>query len=258
MSVYLQFDSSARSDPYIERNLGAGLVWVPNDKYPNDPPPAAPDAYQLDKNLIQTPSNYRVFYRELNDANNVRTIGFLAHCKERPTNLNFSVESCVLVMPSNGLVPRVDDAGAVTYESILNEPYLYVRMMPINHAEGNLIYSNNPGADDATFIVWCDKLQSGTDASPPISDIVRPNPVLPVSEIDTTRWIIYKSCMITIMRLDLEAEEWQIRIYDRFGNDVVLAEDDNGGVGFNQVDPPAIDPNLQTMLLVGIKPNYPL
>ncbi|KKL91311.1 hypothetical protein LCGC14_1895990, partial [marine sediment metagenome] len=102
MSVYLQFDSSARSNPYIKRDLGAGVVFVPNDNYPNNPAPASPEAYQLNKNLVQTPTNYRVFYRELNDANNVRTIGFLAHCKERPTNLNFSVESCVVVVPSNG------------------------------------------------------------------------------------------------------------------------------------------------------------
>nr|QBK87707.1 MAG: hypothetical protein LCMAC202_00430 [Marseillevirus LCMAC202] len=258
MSVYLQFDSSARSNPYIKRDLGAGVVFVPNDNYPNNPAPASPEAYQLNKNLVQTPTNYRVFYRELNDANNVRTIGFLAHCKERPTNLNFSVESCVVVVPSNGLVPRVDNTGAITFVSILDEPYLYVRMLPINHAEGNLIYSNNPGADDATFIVWCDKIQGGTDGSPPITEIDRPNPCLPISEINTARWVIYKSCMITVMRLDLEAEEWQIRIYDRFGNDVILGESDNGGAGFNQQEPPPIDPNLQTMLLVGIKPNYPL
>ena len=161
-------------------------------------------------------------------------------------------------MPSNGLVPRVDNAGTISYVNILDEPYLYVRMMPINHAEGNLIYSNNPAADGATFIVWCDKLQSGTDGSPPITDIVRPNPLLPLSEINTTRWVIYKSCMITTMRLDLEAEEWQIRIYDRFGNDIILAENDNGGAGFAQAAAPPIDPNVQTMILVGIKPNYPL
>jgi hypothetical protein len=254
MSVYLQFDSSARTDPFIETNLGNSMVWVPNDNYPN----AVPfNVYQANRDLIQTPTNYRVFYRELNDANNIRTIGFLAHCKEQYTNLNFSVESCVLVMPANGLLPRINEDGDTTYVSILDEPYLYVRMMPINHAEGNLIYSNNPSADDATFIMWCDKVQPGTDGSPPIvNSIQRPNPLLPVTELNTARWIIYKSCMITVMRLDLEAQEWQIRIYDRFGNDVILGEADNNGSGFPEQ--PAIDPDLQTTILVGIKPNYPL
>jgi hypothetical protein len=108
--------------------------------------------------------------------------------------------------------------------------------------------------------MWCDKVQPGTDGtddSPPIvNQIKRPNPLLPVTELNTARWIIYKSCMITVMRLDLEAQEWQIRIYDRFGNDVILGEADNDGVGFEHQ--PAIDPDLQTTILVGIKPNYPL
>lgn len=248
MSSYLQFDSSARSNPFIITDLGAGQVWVPNDNYP-------PTNYQHNKNLIQTPTNYRVFYRELNDANNIRTIGFLAHCKERPTNLTFSVESCVVTMPANGIIPRINENGDLSYISILDEPYLYVRIMPINHSEGDLIYSNNPPAGDATFIVWCDKIQAGTDGTP-IPDIERPNPLLPTSDLNTARWVVYKSCMISVMRLNLEAEEWQIRIYDRYGNDVILGESDNGGDGFTEQ--PAIDPDIQTTVLVGIKPNYPL
>lgn len=254
MSVYLQFDSLARSDAFIQKDLGAGEVWVPNDNYPN-----SGSVYQTSANLIQTPSNYRVFYKELNSPNNTRTIGFLAHCKERPENLTFSVEACTLTMPSNGLVPRVDEEGNVTYISVINEPYLYVRMMPINHAEGGLIYSNNPNAQEATFILWCDKIQAGTqeDPSPPIENPVpRPNPLVEVADLQTARWVVYKSCMITTMRLDLQADEWQIRIYDRYGNDIILAEDDNGGAGF--ADVPAVDPDIQTMLVVGIKPNYPL
>ena len=266
MSVYLQFDSSSRSNPFIVRDLGAGPVWVPNDNYDN----ATALAYQPNQDLVQSPSNYRVFYGEINDTNDIRTIGFLAHCKERPTNLTFSVESCVLTMPSNALVARADETGLITdYTSILNEPYLYVRMVPIKHAEGNLIYSNNPAADEATFIVWCDKVQVGTAVnSPPVDELPRPSPVITTGDIQTARWVIYKSCMITVMRLDLADSEWEIRVYDRFGNDVILAEPDNGGVGFpatpdpnnpnNFIDPPQIDPDLQTNLLVGIKPNYPL
>lgn len=257
MAVYLQFDSLSRSQAYIQTNLGAGLVWVPNDNYANTATPPY-SVYQHNKNLIQTPSNYRVYYKELNDANNIRTIGFLAHCRERPTNLTYSVEGCTLIIPANALITRIDEDGNITYTDAIEEPYLYVRMMPISNAEGNLIYSNNPAADAATFIMWMDKVQLGTDESPPLTNPV-PRPA-PFSTIDftTRRWIVYKTCMETVMRLDLQAEEWQIRVYDRYGNDVILAENDNGGLGYTGEEPPAVDPNLQTTLLVGIKPNYPL
>jgi len=264
MSVYLQFDSLARSNPYILRDIpGSPVVnvWVPNDNYSNSniSSQGFQQPYQLNQKAIQSPTNYRVFYRELADSNNVRTIGFLAHCKEHPYNLNFSVENCVVTLPANALVPRVDENGDVVYASILNEPYLYVRMVPIEHAEGKWIYSNNPAAVDATFIVWCDKVQHGTSGSPPIIDpIPRPNSTLQTTELDNVTWVIYKTCMITVMRLNLQAEEWQIRIYDRFGNDVILGESDNNGAGFNQTTPPQIDPDLQTTILVGVKPNYPL
>jgi hypothetical protein len=130
-------------------------------------------------------------------------------------------------------------------------------MMPINNAEGDLMCSNNDAANDATFMMWIDKIQPGTEQSPPITNPVpRPNPLFPVDELNNVRWASYKSCMVTIMRLDLQSQEWQIRIYDRFGNDVVLGEADNGGAGFAGNEPPQIDPNLQTSLIVGIRPNY--
>lgn len=243
MAVYLQFDSLARSEPFIQKDG----VWVPNDNYPNtvDPP------YQTNANLVQTPSNYRVFYRDMQNTNNIRTIGFLAHCKERPENLTYSVESCVVTVPASALV-QTDTAGE--YTSVLNEPYLYIRMMPITNSEGDLIYGNNPAIDEATFIVWRDSTQVGTDATP-VVDPPRPNDLLPVTDLNTARWITYKSCMITTMRLDLQSEEWQVRIYDRYGNDIVLREPADGVVS---TDPsPQPDRDLQTMLLVGIRPNYP-
>lgn len=255
MSVSLQFDSLTRSNAYIIKNN----VWVPNDNYRNDTSLSG-NPYQLNINLVQSPSRYRVFYKELNDTNNVRTIGFLAHCRERPTNLTFAVEGCVLTIPASAVVPRVTEEGDIIYVSVLNEPYLYVRMMPVNNSEGNLIYSNNPAADSATFIFWLDKIKLGTSDSPPISDpISRPNTGIQTFSLDNAKWLIYKTCMVTTMRLNLATEEWQIRIYDRYGNDIILAEADNGGAGYPTTsDPPEVDPDLQTMLLVTIKPNYPL
>ena len=48
MSVYLQFDSSSRSNAYITKDLGAGVVWVPNDNYDN----AINECQLLDENII--------------------------------------------------------------------------------------------------------------------------------------------------------------------------------------------------------------
>lgn len=266
MSVYLQFDSTSRSKPYIVKTIGGNKVWVPNDDYDN----ATGTPYQQNRDLVQTPSNYRVFYKELNDTNNIRTIGFLAHCRERPTNLTYSVESCLVTIPSVALVARRDEDGnIVDYTSVLNEPYIYVTMLPEEDSEGLLIYSNNRPADTATFIVWMDRVQIGTtDNSPPITELPRPNEPFASGDLITTRWVVYKSCMITVMRLNLAAGQWKIRLYDRFGNDIILAEADNGGAGYpatpdpnnpgNYLGEPAIDPNLQTSILVGIKPNYPL
>ena len=252
MAVYLQFDSLARSDPFIKVGVPGdppSSVWIPNDNY-TDPP------NQTNRNLIQTPSNYRVFYRDMQNANNLRTIGFLAHCKERPENLTFSVESCVVTVPASALITLGDGL----YTSILNEPYLYIRLMPITNSEGNLIYGNNhPPVEGATFIVWRDSTQVGTVdpplPPPPPPPLVRPNPQLPVTDLTIARWVTYKTCMITTMRLDLQAEEWQVRIYDRYGNDVILAEAAAGIDG--DLPPPLPDRNLQTMVLVGIRPNYP-
>jgi len=257
MSVYLQFDSSARSQAYIQKDLGAGVVWVPNDNYPNAATPPF-NLYEPNTDLVQTPSRYRVFYGEINNTNNTRTIGFLEHCRERPENLTYSVELCTVILPANALVPRLVD-GVIQYNSVLEEPYIYVRMVPITHAEANVVYSNNPPADEATFVVWLDKIQvgPGDTYSPPINNPPdRPPPLFPTLGLVDARWVVYKSCMITVMRLDLGAEEWQIRMYDRFGNDILIPESDNGGLGFDEAPP--VDPNLQTMVLVGIKPNYPL
>lgn len=256
MAVYLQFDSSARSDAYIQRNdLGivppGSTLWVPNDNYPND----TGLSYQQNRDLVQSSTNYRVFYKELNSTNNIRTLSYLAHCKEKLENIVFTAELCVVNVPSNAVVPRVDSEGAVTYMSILDEPYLYVRVMPISHAEGKLIYSNNPAANDATFIVWCDKVQVSNNPSPPNTGELRPPP--PIDSVNNFTWIVYKSCMNIGMRMDLAADEWQIRFYDRYGNDVLVPEDDNGGAGFIRPEedgPPPINPDLQTNVLIGLRP----
>lgn len=252
MSVYLQFDSLTRNNPYIIKEISDERVWVPNDNYSN-----TTGVYQPNQQLIQTTTNYKVIYDEILPTNNLKTLGFLEHCKERPVNLTFSVESCVLIISPSAVVARVASDGTITYVSVLDEPYLYVKVMPIQNSEGNLIASNNFNASGATFILWCDKIQNSFNQS--LSDpLPRPLPDIPITDINLAKWIIYKSCMITTMRLNINDSEWHIRIYDRFGNDVILPESDNSGGGFTTTQPmPSVDPDIQTMVLIGIRPNYP-
>lgn len=253
MATYLQFDSSWRSDAYIQVPGSNPPVWVPNDDYTNAALPPY-NIYQNNKGLIQTPTNYRVFYNEIDNANNIRTLRFLKHCKEKPEFLNFAVELCSLTLPSNAVVPRLDDNGDRIYISILDEPYLFLRVMPINHAEGSSIASNNPNANEATFMITVGRIQLGGTQSPVVLDPI-PRPA-PAANLSTPLWLHYTSCMLQTMRLDIEVEEWQIRIYDRYGNDVIVAEPDNGGAGYTGDVSPAPDSGLQTMVMLGFKPNY--
>jgi len=262
MAVYLHFDSLYRSDPYIQKKIGAVAKWYPNDNYSNvnvAPITGYEVPYQSDSKAVQTATNYRVYYGQLTDINNKRTLAFLEHCKVRPTNLTYSVEECLAVLPTSSVVPRVDAGGGVLYTSIVDEPYIFVRILPIDNAEGNLIYSNNPAARGATFIVWQDKKTLGIDESSPSSTLSRPGFAIEVADLTLKRWIIYKTCMITTMRLNIMADEWHIRLFDRFGNDIISAESDTppfGVIGDGFDNPPAVDPYAQSTVLVGIKPNY--
>lgn len=281
MSIYLQFDSSARSLPYIQKNISGNLLWVPNDNYPNSTTTTLPlsiDPYQKNFNAVQSPSRYRVFYKEMNTPISKKTISYLEHCKERPVNINYNVENCTVIVPASALVARIDPiSGAITYVNVINEPYLYVRVMPITDSQGNLITSNNPASDRATFMVWHDKNLVGEtnqpvitpaepidpDVSyipgpaPPVGFPERPLPTMPTTNLNQVRWIVYKTCMTTVTQLDLTSNEWEIRIYDRYGNDLILSEADigpGGTIGFPE--PPNINPDVQTTVLVGIKPIY--
>jgi hypothetical protein len=303
MAVWLQFDSGSRSDAYIFKST---VVNPPNpctdgNWFPND--------FRYSTQDTQTPVNYKVQYKELNNHINKQTLSFLAHCREKPENITYNVAFCALTLPACARVRIPADPVRQTPEtivSILDEPFLYVTIADNDNKEGDLITTNNKyGADQATFVVYNDRLQIGTDQNnaagkPPglptsCSDISAntytcavPN-IIPTDEIygyTKYRWAIYKTCMTTAMRLNLGAQQWNIRIYDRFGNDVIVLEDDNDCLGYPRnfaVDPcvpnppppchhppcpavpvtykqPAVppkpDPRIQTMILVGIKPNF--
>lgn len=267
MSSYLQFDSLTRSDAFIKK----GDTWYPND------------TRYSDGQGVQTPSNYKVFYGELNDYNTIRTIGFLKHCRERPDNLTYSVEFCTAILPSCTRVKRPDG----TIVNLMDEPYIYIRVLPVENSEGTLIYTNNSvGGDEATFIAYLDKIQIGTSkdncennppgiptippectsGSPePTFDCIEPSIVPGEFGYGYTKysWITFKSCMVMPMRLKLDTQAWCIRFSDRFGNDLIMLESDNGGAGYpvdpeNPDQPPLVNPDVQSMVLVGIKPNYPV
>ena len=257
MSVYLQFDSLARSDAFIKRSDD---LW-----YPNDP------RYNPQKDLIQAPADYKVYYRELNDTNNLRTLNRLQHCRERPENLTFSVEFCHLTLPACTRVQRPDG----TVVNIADEPYVYIRVLPEENSEGTLIYKNKSGTgdgggDESNFIAWLYKLQVGTDQDnatdrpPGIPGTMAPgNPTwdCPAPLINQTmddygyttyRWCIYRSCMVMPMRLDLDST-WHIKFMDRYGGDLILYEDAIGAA-----EKPTPNPSVQTSILLGITPNYPV
>lgn len=249
MATYVQFESLARSDPYFLQ----GGNYFPNDNYPNGTGPYTYYKPEGDKD-IRSPSNYRVYYRELNDHITQRTLEYRGHCKQLPSFIQYEVEACSLVIPGSALVKREPTPGTFEYVSVLDEPYIYVRIASNENSQKNKIVTNNPNGTSATFIMYHDKTQIGTDNT--TNAISRPNDFLPTSELDNVRWLTFKSCMDTVMRINLSnADQWHVRIFDRYGNDIIISEDDNGGAGFTT--PPAVDPDLQTMFLMGIKPEYP-
>jgi hypothetical protein len=275
MSVWLQVDSSARKDAYILN----GNCWFPNDF-----------RYNQGQNQ-QIASEYRIFYGDLNSPNNRATIGFPAHCRERRENLTYDAEICLVNLPACTRVRRPADPVKGIPESvvsIMDEPYVYVTISDIEHSEGNEIYTNNDGGEKATFVAYFDRFQIGTNQDnaaaeppgiptqqPPVDGNTWDCPapcIVANTEIEGSfnfpkyRWVVYKSCMDVPIRIDLQASEIKVRVKDRFGNPLILLEDDNMGAGYpallidGEIDPctpPLPDPNLQTMIVMGLKPNYP-
>jgi hypothetical protein len=207
-------------------------------------------------NNVQMATNYKVYFEDLNCPNNKRTIGFRAHCKDTPENLTYSVEFCTVILPSitlrqNPIYDNNNNIIAFDYSSILNEPYIYVRLRSIDHALDDVITTNNPPAEEATFVVWHDKYNLGSDT------VINPDddPIIFPSLTAEPRWIVFKSCMMTTMRLNLRAESLEVRIFDRFGRDLILLED---ATIITPANPPPVNPYKQTMMVVGIRPNYPV
>lgn len=242
-----------------------GCVWVPNDYRPlldnlnQDLWEAYPDGVLPDD--IQIPTKYRVYYKNLNNCWSRPTIDYRKHCKDMPDNLNYSVEFCTAILPSTTAVqiPEYDANNNITginYRSILNEPYIYVHLRSYEHHKDSLFLTNNPPAYEATFVVWHDKyvIGSTTDIDPGL-------PIDPTNQAPQEfpelngrpRWIVFKSCMNTTMRLRI-CDDWQVRYYDRFGRDLILLED-NSNTNLTNIKPP-VDRYKQTSFVVGVRPNY--
>lgn len=270
MSVWLQLDSGSRKDAYIilgNCNDDLSAKWFPND-----------ERYNQNQNS-QTPSCYKVYYGELNSPNNRVTIDFAAHCKERRENLTFDAELCVVTLPACTRVTRpADPVKGLPAQTvnIMDEPYIYVTVADNDNSEGDEFYTNNDGGEKSTFVAYFDKLQIGSNQDnntgeppgvPPY-DCPAPSIIANVELGDYSfpkyRWAIYKTCMVTPIRINLEAQELIVKLKDRWGKPLVLYEDDNSGAGYNVLPnqkckdrtAPLPDPNIQTMILMGIKPNY--
>jgi hypothetical protein len=265
MAAYLHLDSSFRQDAFFRSSVSS--EYLANDPRNNS-----------DLQQIQTPTNYKVYWRDLLNSNILRTICPIQQCVPRPTNLTFTLEIVTADIPANALIRRQDpNDGSTVFISVLDEPYIYVQLQSVNQSEGNVLSTNNIFGKDATFVLAIDKrdvgltssnsamaypyatsVYSSSDAITAVGTEATPVPVANLTEL---RYIQYKSCMKIPVRITLQ-EELRVRFFDRYGNDVVLVETTNGPTAgtittkvplLEQLS--VINPSLQTSLLVAITPN---
>jgi len=196
------------------------------------------------------------------------------------------------------------DCLYIEYVNILNEPYIYVKVKPTNKANEYPVVSNNLKSNDnssasynklkkivnkqSSFIAWCDKTvcaptinrSTNSPIAPRIGrrddNILERQGNIPTTNggtleptIDkspnTVKWVIYKSCMtVNVPGLDIYNTEWEINIFDRFGNMIVIPNDTgdyglspSGGWVIDPDNPPTLNPDLQTTIVLGISPLDP-
>lgn len=241
-------------------NFETGSLWLANDYRLENTDLLTFSNGQFPE-TVQMPTRYRVFYRELNSCWDRPTIHYREHCKKFPENITYSLEFCTAILPSNTAVqvPEYDAENNIigfTLRSILNEPYIYVRVRSSDYDTSDLFITNNKKAKEATFIVWHDKYNLGS------TDTIIPND--PIDGGDTTdfpeldgrpRWIVFKSCMNTSMRLNMCSDMWEVRYFDRFGRDLILLEETPTALN-PTVNPPPVDRYKQTSFVLGVRPNY--
>lgn len=238
-------------------NFEFGRLWLAND-YRLETGDLTSFSNGQFPDLVQMPTRFRVFYRELNNCWDRPTIHFREHCKKFPENITYTLEFCTAILPSNTAVqvPEYDDENNITgftLRSILNEPYIYVRVRSSDYETGDLFITNNKNAKEATFIVWHDKYNIGSTATIDIDNPIDGGTDTDFPPLDgRPRWIVFKSCMNTVMRLNMCSDMWEVRYYDRFGRDLILVEQEQQA----SINPPPIDRYKQTSFVLGVRPNY--
>lgn len=233
----------------------AGTTWVTTARIAQLDPltdPVSFVALAWSVNSDSSPTDYRVEYRDLNTFYDTVTKEFREHCKKTPDVLSFWVDACVVSIPGGAYVNRPNPDGTTSAVYLTEEPYVYVDVHTSDHSEGNRFITNNAPGRKATFIVYTDKFVVGTNDVPPAVPAYTP-PTLNSG----LKWLHFKSCMRTNMRLPhVKTTEWFVRIYDRYGNDIVITEDPAAIPLIVTPDPPRVDPMRQTMVLLGLSPEY--
>lgn len=216
-------------DPLTDAVSFAQILWTPN--------PAS------------TPSNYKVAYTNFNTVINTVTKDWREHCKNTNGVLSFYAEFCVVTVPGGAYINRPNADGTFSRVYLTEEPYVYLDVYPTDHSEGNRFATNNEGGYKASFIAYTDKFALGTTDVPPVS------PAYTTPSLNSgLKWLHFKSCMRTNMRLDLKSTEWIVRVYDRFGHDIILEEDPALMPAVVTANMPPVDPTKQVSVLIGLTP----
>lgn len=216
-------------DPLTDAVTWVALTWTPNS--------------------ASTPTDYKVSYTNFNTVVNTITKDWREHCKQVNGILSFYAEFCVVTVPGCAYINRTNADGTVSRVFLTEEPYIYLDVYPTDHAEGNRFATNNDNGYKATFIAYTDKFAVGTSDVPPVS------PAYAFPALNSgLKWLHFKSCMRTNMRMDLKSTQWHVRMYSRFGDDIVLEEDPALMPVVVTADMPPVDPNKQTSLLIGMSP----
>ena len=172
----------------------------------------------------------------------------------------FDMEFCTAILPtSTSVMEPVYDINynviSTNYRSIVNEPYIYINIKSVNESTPTSLYSNNPAANDATFVLWQDKYIQGSE------DQILPNSYIGESASDfitingKQRWVVFKSCMNITLHFDLDSNAWNVRYFDRNGRDLILTESSEL-VEFPSENEPPPEKYKQTTFVLGMRPNY--
>jgi len=179
-----------------------------------------------DNQITNSPANYQIeIGKTLNNNIDLKTVFFPDPCKQHPNILTYIVELAELTTPNVNIeVPQ--PTGAPMILPIAEAfPYYYVEFWTGKYRREQAMINPNQNAIRATFVIYFDKITPDTS------------------------WILWKSKMSSITRLDfINSETIRFRIFTVNGDTVAIS--DGNGIENN----PYL-PSKQTSALINIRPN---